>query len=166
GVNDVGIDVTGADGVDGDAAACALLRQRLGEADLAGLGGGVVRLAHLALLAVDRGDVDDAAELALAHALDHRAAHVEQRAEIGVDDGAPLVRLHAVEHGVARDPGIVDDDVDGTDLAFDLLQSGGAGVERRHIPLVYRDTGFRLELLSRFVIAAVVGGNLAAGFLK
>ena len=50
----------------------ALLRQRLGEADVAGLGGGIIGLAHLALLAVDRGDVDDAAELALAHAFDHR----------------------------------------------------------------------------------------------
>ncbi len=34
----------------------------------AGLGGGVVRLAHLALAAVDGGDVDDAAEGAGAHA--------------------------------------------------------------------------------------------------
>ena len=47
----------------------AFLRQRLGEADVAGLGGGVVGLADLALLAVDRGDGDDAAELAVAHAV-------------------------------------------------------------------------------------------------
>jgi hypothetical protein len=35
---------------------------------IAGLGGGIVGLARLALLAVDRRDVDDPAELALAHA--------------------------------------------------------------------------------------------------
>jgi hypothetical protein len=36
---------------------------------IAGLGGGIVDLAGLALLAVDRRDGDDAAELAVAHAL-------------------------------------------------------------------------------------------------
>src|SRR5687768_16168017 len=61
----LGGDVARADRVDGDAALRALLRQRLGKAELAGLGGGVVRLPHLSLLAVDRGDVDDATELAL-----------------------------------------------------------------------------------------------------
>ena len=70
----LGGDIARADGVDGDALAGVLLRQRLGEADVAGLGGGIVGLAHLALLAVDRGDVDDAAEAALAHAVDDRAA--------------------------------------------------------------------------------------------
>ncbi len=41
----LGVDVAGADRVDGDAALGVLLRQRLGEADLAGLGGGIVGLA-------------------------------------------------------------------------------------------------------------------------
>src|SRR6266850_1315960 len=63
-----GGDIAGADRVDGDTALGAFLRQRLGEAELAGLGGGIVGLPHLALLAVDRRDIDDAAELALAHA--------------------------------------------------------------------------------------------------
>src|SRR6185437_11967351 len=61
----LGVDVARRDGIDGDAGARALLRQRLGEADLAGLGGRVIGLAELALLAVDRRDVDYAAELAL-----------------------------------------------------------------------------------------------------
>src|SRR5687768_12707778 len=58
GLHHLGVDVAGTDRVDGDPALGALLRERLGEADLAGLGGGIVRLSHLALLAVDRGDVD------------------------------------------------------------------------------------------------------------
>ncbi len=74
----VGVDVARADAVDRDAFARGLLGERLGEADHAGLGGGVVGLAHLALLAVDRRDRDDAAEPALAHAVDRAAAHVEQ----------------------------------------------------------------------------------------
>src|SRR3546814_486691 len=52
----VGADVAGRDGVDGDAEARVFLRQGDGEAMHAGLGGGVVGLAVLALLAVDRTD--------------------------------------------------------------------------------------------------------------
>ena len=103
---------------------------------LAGLGGGIVGLAHLALLAVDRGDVDDAAELALAHAFDHRPGHVEQRVEVGVDHRAPLLRRHAVEHGVAGDAGIVDQHLDRAEIGLDLLEPGGAGLVGRHVPLV------------------------------
>ena len=64
----VGVDIAGRDRVDGDAGARAFLRQRLGEAVDAGLGGGIIDLAVLAGLAVDRADVDDAAELARVHA--------------------------------------------------------------------------------------------------
>jgi len=62
----LGIDVAGTDHVDGDAALGVLQRERLGEADVAGLGRGVVDLTELALLPVDRGDRDDAAEFARA----------------------------------------------------------------------------------------------------
>src|ERR1044072_2873824 len=51
----LGRDVAGADRIHRDAALGAFLRQRLGEAEIARLGGRVVGLAHLALLAVDRG---------------------------------------------------------------------------------------------------------------
>ena len=50
----VGGDIARADRVDGDADARALLGQRLGDAEIAGLGGGIVHLGELALLAVDR----------------------------------------------------------------------------------------------------------------
>ena len=85
----VGVDVAWRDRVHGDALAGAFLGQRLGEAVNAGFGGGVIHLAVLAGLAVDRADVDDAAEAALAHALDHQAAHVEAGGEIGGDDTRP-----------------------------------------------------------------------------
>src|SRR5690606_39818513 len=86
----VGADVAGRDGVDGDAEARVLLRQRDGEAVHAGLGRGVVGLAVLALLAVDRADLDDPPPLARAHALDHRAGYVEHRVEVGVGALLPL----------------------------------------------------------------------------
>jgi hypothetical protein len=51
--------------------------------DLAGLGGGIIGLPHLAFLAVDGRDVDDAAELALAHALDQSRLAVQHDLELG-----------------------------------------------------------------------------------
>ncbi len=73
GAHHVGVDIAGRDRVDGDALGGTFLRQRLGEAVDAGLGGGVVHLAVLPGLAVDRADIDDAAEIALAHAVDDDA---------------------------------------------------------------------------------------------
>src|SRR2546426_1218704 len=159
----LGADISRTDGIDRDAALRALLRQRLGEAELARLRGRIVRLAHLALLAVHRGDVDDAPEFALAHALDHRAAHVEQRTQVRVDDLGPLLGRHAVEHGVAGNAGVVDQDVDRAELRLDFLQSGGASLIGADVPLEDRDSGRGLEFLRRLVVAAVIGGDLASG---
>ena len=139
------------------------MRKGLGEADFARLGGRIVHLAELSLLAVDRGDIDDAAELSFAHALDHVAAHVEQRAEIGIDNRRPLLELHAVQLGIARDAGIVDQHVDRSELGLDLLDAGGAGIEGRDVPLVDVDAGFGLEALCRLVIAGVIGGDRISG---
>ena len=136
-----GIDVARADRVHGDAAPGVLQRQGLGEADVAGLSGRIIDLAELALLAVDRGDVDDAAKFAGAHALDHLTCHVEQRAEIGVDDRIPLIDRHLVERAVLGDAGIVDQHLDRTDLGLDLFHAFGAGLERRHIPFVNGNAG-------------------------
>jgi hypothetical protein len=56
--------------------------------------------------------------------------HVEQRAEIGVDHRVPLLERHLVEGAVLGDAGIVDQHVDRTEIGLDLLDAGGAGVER------------------------------------
>src|SRR6266542_5638627 len=64
------IDVTWRYGIHGDAEAGSLLRQRLGEAVDAGLGGGIVDLAILAGLASDAADIDDAAEPRCPHAVE------------------------------------------------------------------------------------------------
>src|SRR5476651_2134927 len=58
----VGVGVARRDGVHGDALGGTFLGQRLGETVDAGLCGGIVHLAVLPALAVDRADVDDAAE--------------------------------------------------------------------------------------------------------
>ena len=66
------------DHVHGDAFGGILLRQRLGKTDIACFRRGIIRLTHLAFLSVDRRDVDNPTETALAHPLDHRPAHIEQ----------------------------------------------------------------------------------------
>ena len=116
----VGVDIARRDGVDGDAVARAFLGQRLGEAVDARLGGGIIDLAVLAGLAVDRADVDDPAVAARLHAFEHRLGHVEAAAEIGVDDLLPLLVVHALHRRVAGDPGIVDQHVDRAEVGFDL----------------------------------------------
>src|SRR5262245_13226577 len=163
GLHHFGVDVSRANRIHCNAGASPFLRKRFGEAKLACLGGRIVGLARLPLLAIDGGDVDDAAKLALTHALDERAAHVEQRTEICIYHRRPLLGLHAVKHGVARDTGIVNKHLDRTELSFDLFDALGAGLVGRHIPFEYRDAGLGLELLSGLVIAAIVGRNLVAG---
>ena len=162
----VGRDIARRDRVHGDALARAFERQRPGEADHAGFGRAVIGEAELALLAVDRGDVDDAAEAPLAHAVDHRPGHVEQRVEIGADHLLPLLVRHLLEHGVARDAGIVDQHLDRADLVLDIDDALLAGDIVAHVPFKDRDLGFLLEGLGGVVVAAVIGGDLVAGLLQ
>jgi hypothetical protein len=83
----VGADVARADGVDRHALGRQLLRQRHREAVHAGLGRRVVGLPGLALLAVDRRDLDDAAPALLHHVRHHLLGDVEHAVQVGVDDG-------------------------------------------------------------------------------
>ena len=117
----------------------------------------------LALLAVDRGDGDDAAELALAHAVPQRMRHVEDAGEVGVDHLFPLLRRHLVEHGVAGDAGIVDQHVDRAEVGLDLADAGRAGIVVGDRPFVDRNAGLGLELRRRLVVAGIVGRHLVAG---
>ena len=67
---------------------------------------------EVARLAVDRPDVDDAPDAALAHALDDAAAAVEARGEVGLEHLVPAVEVHAVQGPVPGDPGVVHQDLD------------------------------------------------------
>ena len=88
------------------------LRKRLRHADQAGLRGGVVRLPGIAGDADHRGDADDAAEALPHHALQRRARQAEGRLEVDAHDHLPVLVLHAHGEPVARQPGIVDEDVE------------------------------------------------------
>ena len=137
----VRVDIAGRDRVDGHAVARAFLRQRLGEAVDARLGGGIIDLAILPGLAVDRADVDDPAIAAAGHAFEHRLGHVEAAAEVGVDDVLPFLAVHPLHRRVARDPGIVDEHVDGTKVGLDLPHAFLARVIVGDVPFVGLDAG-------------------------
>ena len=133
-VEDRGLRGGGRDAVDRDVVAGKLLAERLGQRDDAGLrrriGGGV----RIALLAGDRGDVDDAAVVLRDHQRHHGAAAQERPVEIDAHHLRPcLRRIFGDRHVGPGDAGVVDQDVDaaerrdrGVARALDVRQ-------RRHI---------------------------------
>ncbi len=128
GLDHLGADVARAHRVDGDALGCHLLRQRHREAVHAGLGRRVVGLARLALLAVDRRDLDDAAPAFFDHARHHLLGDVEHAGQVGVDHRVPVFARHLHEHAVARDAGVVDQHVDRAVLADGLGEGLHGGI--------------------------------------
>ena len=115
----VGVDEARRHAVHRDVAAAELARERLGHADHAGLRRRVVRLPRVAGGADHRGDVDDASPARLHHAAHHRARQAEDRAQVGLDHLVPVLVLHAQRQVVARDAGVVDEDVDVAELLLD-----------------------------------------------
>ncbi|CAH2604874.1 protein of unknown function [Rhodovastum atsumiense] len=162
----VGVNIARGNGIDGDVVARAFLRQRLGEAVDAGFRRGVVDLAVLPRLAVHRADIDDATELAGAHAVPGQLGQVEAGAEIGVDHRVPGVARELVHGGVTGDAGIVDQDLDPADFGFDLLDRRGALLVIGDVELVAANAGLLGEGLGRSVVAGVAGHHRAAGPLQ
>jgi hypothetical protein len=111
---------------DVDVEARELLGGGLREADDAGLGRSVVRLAEVAHLADDRGHVDDAAAAALDEVREGGVRAVEDAAEVGGDDLLPLLDGHAADGAVAVDAGVVDEDVEPAELLDGRLDQGSA----------------------------------------
>jgi len=89
---DRGVGRARAERVEDDAFADQFARDRLGEGDHAAFAGRVDRLARGADTAGVGGDVDDAAEAARRHALEHDVRDVERAVEIDGDDLAPEFR--------------------------------------------------------------------------
>ncbi len=160
----LGGDVAGADRVDGDTLRRVLQRQRLGEAEIAGLRRGIVRLAELALLAVDRRDVDHSTPAPLGHALDQRLGAVVHRVQVDLDDRRPLVRGHLAQGVVTGDAGAVDQDVDRAALG---LHFGQGRLGRRVVcDITFRHCDFdafgphgRRPLVRGRIAGELEGGN-------
>jgi hypothetical protein len=107
----------------------------------AGLGRRVVGLARLALGAVDRADVDDAAPALFDHVAHHLLGDVEHAVQVGLDDRAPVFGRHLQEHAVARDAGVVDQHVDGAMRGL----GGGEGLDGGLPVADVADRGVELE---------------------
>ena len=161
-VGELGRDVAGRDRVHADAAGAELARQRLRQADDPGLGGGVVRLARVPVDADDAREVHDRAGAAAKHLPRDGAAGVEGAAQVRVDDLLPVLVAHARDQRVARDAGVVDEDVDVAELRLDALDQRlrlrGIADVRTH-----RDAAdLRRDRLGRLVPGAVVHGHARA----
>src|SRR5688572_7437631 len=104
-------DVPGCDSVHIDIGRAQLDCCRSSQSEDAGFGGGVVREPELAADAMDRADVDDFAVLVGPHDRRDGADHVKGAAEIGLDHFVPFLVFHAPQRAVARDAGVVDEDV-------------------------------------------------------
>ncbi|MFT6607946.1 MAG: hypothetical protein ACJA1G_000018 [Qipengyuania sp.] len=155
----VGVDIARRDRVDGDPEARAFLRQRLGEAVNPAFGGGVVDLAILSGLAIDRPDVDDAAPSAFFHPREGGLGGVETAAQIGAHDRVPVRVAHLEQRAVAGDPGIVDHHVDRAMLLGDACAGRCDSLGVADIELARGDAGFFSETLGGFVIAGVIGDH-------
>ncbi|MOA01415.1 hypothetical protein D3C78_1208230 [compost metagenome] len=113
--------MTESHGVDVDVVAPPLLGQRLGHAEDAGLGRGIVGLPGVAT-GGDRGNVDHLAVdhtafggFLLGQGADDRLGgtqDAERCGQVAVDDGVPLLVAHLLDHVVPGVAGVVDDDVD------------------------------------------------------
>jgi hypothetical protein len=164
------------DGVDGEADLVAvelvgllegergLPGQRRREAEEAGLRRGVVRLADVAGLPDDRGDVDNPPRTALDHVLQRGAGHEEGAREVDGQDLVPVLVGHLEDRLVGRDAGVVDEDVQAPVVIDDLLHGAPAVLGRADVALMDgdRDLVFGelgLEGLGAFAIAAVARGD-------
>jgi hypothetical protein len=139
-------------------------RKGTGESELSSLGSRIVGLAELALLPVDRGYVDDAAELARPHPFDHWPAHVEQCIKIGLDDLVPMLPGHLVQGTVADDAGVIHQHLDRSERGLDRPDTRDASVEITGVPLVCRHTSSRSEYTGRGFVAGIGSRYLVTGF--
>ena len=117
-------------------------------------------------LSVDRTDVDDPAPATFAHAGEAGLGHVEAAAKIDAHHFVPVFPAHLVKHPIAGDPGIIDHDVDRTDILFDLRASRDGRVVIAHVPFVGGYSGLVGEGARLGIVAAKIGDNPAALLLE
>ena len=100
---------------------------------------------------------------ARAHPFDDGARAVEAGGKVGPDDVVPVVVRHPVHGAVAGDAGVVDQDVDGAEVGFDLRHAIPDRLEIADVELVDPDAGAVGKFLRPLVVAAIIRRHLAAG---
>ena len=131
-----------------------------------GFGRSIVHLAILPRLSIDGSDVDNATPASVLHACKCCLGHVEAATQIGIDHLFPGFIAHLEECAVARDAGIVDDNINRAKIRSNLGAAFQAGGMIGHVPLVCRDARTLGKPLGALGIAGIVGGNLEAGVLE
>jgi hypothetical protein len=104
---------------------CVAVSSALAQADQPVLGrqvGGLVDRGHQA---VHRGNVDDAAPAALAHARQHRLHDVEGRGQVDGEDRVPALDREVLDRAGVLDAGVVDHDVDRPERARGRVDQAG-----------------------------------------
>src|SRR5918998_2416218 len=155
------LDETRGHKVHGDVAACHLGGKRLGHADQACLGGGVIALARIARRAHHGADIDDAAMAAAHHALHGGAGEAEGGGEVHGDDHVPLLVLHAHEQVVLGHARVVDQDVEPFHGGLGRRNEGLDRVLVRQIGLYHMDA--LPEGGGQFVERRAAGGRQGGG---
>ena len=100
------------DHVDADVGLAALLGQHVHQPDHAGFRGAIIGLAEIAVQARRRRGDDDAAIIALAHAVPHRLAAIESAGQMHVDHLGEIGDLHLGKGFVSEDAGIGAEQID------------------------------------------------------
>ncbi len=95
----------------------------------------------------------------------HMLKH-ELKFEVRLDDAVPLIERHAVQGTVAGDAGVVDQNVNGTEIADYFLQRFGALPVIRYVEFVSRDPGLPGEAFGRFVVSGVGRRDRVSGILQ
>ena len=75
-----------------------------------------------------RGDVDDAAEALLLHVRQRGGGAVEHGRQVQRDDGVPLLDREVLDRRGVLDAGVVDQDVDATELAHRVVDQAAHGL--------------------------------------
>src|SRR5581483_244616 len=151
-------DVSGRDGIDIDARMRPLVRERFGHAGERVLGRGVADDVYPALEAQQRRGEDDLSAAARDHPGPDRLGEDERRGEVDLDHVVPGLERMLRRRLPVDDPGVADEDVDGT---VKLVEPPEQPVHGRAVAEV---GGHRPELAARGFDAAP--GFAASTFLR
>ena len=112
----VGLNETRSNGVAADVAASQFVGNGFGEANDAGLAGGIARLPGVTPDPDDRTHIDDGSSAGLHHGADDLLGEVEYALQVDVHHFVPLFRCHTQEQVVLGDTGVVHTYIDGSEF--------------------------------------------------
>src|ERR1035437_4898309 len=153
------VDVAWSDRVDSNSVPRAFLCQGLGEAVNTGFGRRIIDLAILTCLPIDAAYIHNAPKFCTLHIVKRELAQVVAGAEGGIEDRIPYVAIHLLQRSIARNPRIVHEDFDCSDLSDNFFHRRAAFPDIRRVEFVTLDASFLREGFGSLVIAGISGDN-------